>query len=232
MKTKLSSLIITLFFLIITSNALALSFENYLPTQQGWSWEYQSTVDASTASYSISGTKNINGIDTIIYDQNPMGDIYITNDNNGFLVHGADNTIFTPSPVIIAGPNFSIGDSFSNTFEIDFPEIGIRNLTVQTTIVGFEFVSVTGYSGDALKINLLHINNTKESETNGLWRHTEEAWFAEGIGLVKTTNNTVNNDFILGFNMELQSYNAVPIPSTISLLAIGLLGMAGIRRKA
>lgn len=164
----------------------------YYPLQENNQWNYYST-SGNLKEYSI-GTKNIKGKEVIVLENSKREQEFYGYLNGKLKLMGA----YSPStgefylePGIVIGTNsLKIGDEYSTTSNIIFPNLPYIKGTITGTLEfkGLEHVSVpAGEFGDCLKAREtgnINIINTSTNQRN-IGYEAVNHWFAKNIGHTK-----------------------------------------------
>jgi len=122
---------------------------------------------------------------------------------------------------------YSDSSTAPGTLQYTIDTISDSTLSSSLSVVDFTFASP-----DALAANTrywLVLNSTNNSSAYWGWSDDQSAlgvageYFGHGSGVYPNTGGP--------YQMELSSNSAVPEPTTILLLSLGLIGLAGVRRK-
>jgi len=178
----------------------AVNMTGYLPLATGNSWTYQVQGFSMTITNTVlSGTLNINGVDTKIVQSSQGIREYFTNDGNGIRKHRnfypaglpfpeAVTMTFVP-PFSYANAQWDIGNQVSTTGRVDVFVEGYGQVALNfqgtSTFEGLETVSVPAGTFPAIRLRAIAQTwGTIEGEYFYL-QETMTFWFVNRVGLVK-----------------------------------------------
>lgn len=208
--------------------ARALQAVDYLPLVPGTSWTRSSPFGTFTETV-LPGTVMVNGVATRVVELSQGGvaitRFHYTVDASGARVHRisfpttGESWTYDPPYGILPGGNFSVGTEFSETSAITVAgatQPAPHQRTNELTVSRIESVTVPAGTFTALVV---------ENEGSQFGSPvTSTVWFAEGVGIVKTSTNT-------GSFTIVEELTALPEPAGAAGAALAALVALAARQR-
>jgi hypothetical protein len=204
---------------------------NYYPLTAGNVWNYRGTI-ASTGSSptsftnvaKITGTRNVNGVDTVIYSESNAGnsgplDSYLLSDSSGVMEYGNNDPTDTLTPQIVPIRDLKFPFKENSVFvQIDRTGLDYGSdldndgkneqlaITSTVTCTGFESVTVAAgtFANCAKIVTATTMTLTFSSDgSTATSAGTQTDWYAPGIGLVKTRSDFTSGPYTEAETTEL-----------------------------